>query len=339
MKKLLTLALALTMLLAFTACGEDNPADVSSTGYLTEKNVEIRFGTLKGPAGVGTAQLLTKSKNGETSQKIIPTIAAAPDELVSKLISGELDAAAVPSNTAAVLYNQTGGKIRTAAITVLGNLYIAAKGDTASIKTVADLKGKKLTASGKGAMPEVVLDILLADAGLTQADLDITWLGEHAAVAVKFAAGETNLAVMGAVELAMLPEPFISNTLESVDGSVRLIDMNKAWEEVTGYPLAMGALVVSADFADNHKTALTAFLNEYRESVDFANNDIGQNAEYCEKLGIQPANVVKIATVNSNIVFMNSTDAKAALEPLFEVLFNADPKYVGGKLPDENIFN
>jgi ABC-type nitrate/sulfonate/bicarbonate transport systems, periplasmic components len=342
MKKILSLVLILVLTLALAACGGDSSStteNVSSTGFLAEEGVEIRYGTLKGPAGVGAAQLLTKSDKGETAQKINYSIAAAPDVLVSQMTAGELDIAAVPSNLAAALYNRSEGKIKTTAVTVLGNLYIVAKGDTDSVKTFADLKGKKLTASGKGAMPEVVLDLLLKDAGLTQEDLDIDWLGEHSAVAAKFAANGTDLAVMGAVEIAMLPEPFISNTLDTVDGAVRAIDMNKEWERVTGYSLAMGALVVRSEFAENHKTALTAFLNEYQESVDFANNNIDENAEYCEALGIQPAAVVKKATVHSNIVFMAGTDAQTALTPLFKVLFDADPKYVGGKLPDENIFN
>jgi len=343
MKKILSLVLILALTLALVACGggenSSKPEELSSTGYLAEEGVEIRFGTLKGPAGIGSAQLLTKGANGETAQKIIPTIAAAPDILVGQMASGELDVAAVPSNLAAALYNQTGGKIKTAAVTVLGNLYIVAKGDTNSVKTIADLKGKKMTASGKGAMPEVVLDLLLSDAGLTQEDLEITWLGEHAAVAGKFAAGETNLAVMGAVEIAMLPEPFISNTLDTVDGSIRLFDMNKEWERVTGNSLAMGALVVNAKFADEHPTALTAFLNEYRESADFANIEVDKNAEYCETLGIQPAATVKKSTIHCNIVFVEGASARTALEPLFKILFDANPKYVGGKLPDENIFN
>ncbi|MEG2283928.1 MAG: ABC transporter substrate-binding protein, partial [Bacilli bacterium] len=63
----------------------------------------ISVGTLKGPTGMGMIQLMDKTESYNV------TTYEAPNEITAKLINGELDVAAVPSNLAAVLYNKTKG--------------------------------------------------------------------------------------------------------------------------------------------------------------------------------------------------------------------------------------
>lgn len=48
----------------------------------------------------------------------------AADEIVPLLTKGELDAAAIPANLAATLYQKTEGKIQVAAVNTLGVLYV-----------------------------------------------------------------------------------------------------------------------------------------------------------------------------------------------------------------------
>ena len=52
------------------------------------------------------------------------------DEIVPQLVKGELDAAAVPANLAATLYQKTNGAIEVACINTLGVLYVVENGET-----------------------------------------------------------------------------------------------------------------------------------------------------------------------------------------------------------------
>ena len=82
--------------------------------------VTIRIGALKGPTGLGMLQLMQEAADGEKPYTF--TLAGAADELTGKITTGELDAVALPTNSAAALYNKTGGEIQIAMVNPLGVL-------------------------------------------------------------------------------------------------------------------------------------------------------------------------------------------------------------------------
>ena len=120
------------------------------------------------------------------------TISAAIDEITPKLVKGEVDIAAVPANMASVLYNNTEGAVKVLAINTLGVLYIVENGDS-GVSSIADLKGRTLYASGKGASPEYALNYLLAQNGLDpETDVTVEYKSEHAEC-LALAAGQRRL--------------------------------------------------------------------------------------------------------------------------------------------------
>ena len=159
--KLLSLLLALSMLFALAACGTNGTGEESSTGAAQSsspvaQNVTLNVAALKGPTGIGMVKLMKDAKDGTTANKYNFTLAGAPDEITAKFASGEFDIAAVPVNLAAALYNKTKGNAQVMAINTLGVLYILENGN--SIHSIADLKGKTIYATGKGATPEYILN-------------------------------------------------------------------------------------------------------------------------------------------------------------------------------------
>lgn len=119
-----------------------------------------RVAALKGPTAMGMVKMMSDAPDAYDF-----TIAAAIDEITPKLVKGEVDIAAVPANMASVLYNNTEGAVKVLAINTLGVLYIVENGDS-GVSSIADLKGRTLYASGKGASPEYALNYLLAQNGL-----------------------------------------------------------------------------------------------------------------------------------------------------------------------------
>ena len=86
------------------------------------------------------------------------------------------------------------------AVNTLGVIYLMSNTDT--IKSVADLEGKTVLASGKGSTAESVLNHLLAE---NNVNAEIYWASEHTEAAT--------LAITGEYDVVMLPEPFVTNVL------------------------------------------------------------------------------------------------------------------------------
>ena len=125
--------------------------------------VTIRIGALKGPTGLGMLQLMQEAADGEKPYTF--TLAGAADELTGKITTGELDAVALPTNSAAALYNKTGGEIQIAMVNTLGVLYLVTAGDE-SISTVSDLAGKTVYSSGQGTVAQYAFEYILSANGL-----------------------------------------------------------------------------------------------------------------------------------------------------------------------------
>ena len=146
-RKVLALVLALCLLLAAAGCAKKE-----------EEKTTVNIGVLKGPTGIGAAYLIHDDEEGTTANDYEFSMATAPDEMASALISGTLDIAAVPTNVAVSLYNKTEGGVKLLALNTLGVLHILENGE--SVHSMADLAGKTLYATGQGANPEYVLCLL-----------------------------------------------------------------------------------------------------------------------------------------------------------------------------------
>ena len=164
-----------------------------------------RVAALKGPTAMGMVKMMSDAPDAYDF-----TISAAIDEITPKLVKGEVDIAAVPANMASVLYNNTEGAVKVLAINTLGVLYIVENGDS-GVSSIADLKGRTLYASGKGASPEYALNYLLAQNGLDpETDVTVEYKSEHAECLASLLANEGSL--------ALLPQPFVTSALAQVEG-------------------------------------------------------------------------------------------------------------------------
>ena len=191
----LMLAMSVAML---TACTN------GSSSKAEEEKINVNIAALKGPTGIGMVNLMKQSDDNKAPDHYNFTISGAPDEISAKLISGEVDIAAVPTNLAATLYQKTNKAVQVAAVNTLGVIYVVENGNT--VNSAADLKGKELYATGQASTPEYSLNYILEKNGITAGtDVKVTWLAEHTELAAKMIAGD--------VKLGMLPEPFVTQAL------------------------------------------------------------------------------------------------------------------------------
>ena len=312
--------MAALLLLCFVSCREKTPAE----------KTDVRVTALKGPTGMGMASLMAENENGTTQNNYTFTLASAPAEVQSTIISGNFDIAAVPVNLASVLYNK-GADISFIGVATLGVLYVLENGN--SINSVADLKGKTIYATGQGATPEYALNFILEKNGLKAGkDVTVEFLSDHAELASKLAAN--------AVSIGVLPEPNVTSALINGKGNLRIaLDITSEWDKVSTSKLAQGCIVVSNKFRREHPEAYKAVVSELAASVEYVNANNEEASKLIEKYGIIPkAALAKKALPNCNICFITGDDANKCMQDMLAVLFEANPASVGGKLPADSFY-
>jgi len=324
------ICLILPIILALVAGGIVGCSSSNTATNNIGKTV-IRVATLKGPTGMGMVDLMEKDETGESSLDYEFTLLGSPDDLVGKIVSGEVDVAAVPNNLAAVLYNKTQGAVQLAAVNTLGVLYVVENGE--EINSLADLTDKIVHSSGKGAAPDFIFRYILEGNNLVaDQDVMLEYKLQHTELAAALAAGDVNI--------ALLPQPHVTSAMMQNPNLRIALDVTEEWNKLTGDgKLPMGAIIVQKDFAKNNRDAFNLFLDEYKKSVDFVNKEQDKASELIEKHDIVPkAAVARRAIPYSNIVYIDAQDAMADLEEFYKMLFEFDPKSVGGKLPDEEYY-
>ena len=305
---------------------EAEPAATEAPAESEATEATLRIAGLKGPTTMGLVNLMAD----EVASSYDFTMYGAADEIVPLLVKGDLDAAAVPANLAATLYNKTNGAVEVACINTLGVLYIVENGET--VNSVADLKGQTIVTTGKGTTPEYVLRYVLSENGVDpDSDVTIEYCSEATEALSKVQAGKATI--------AMLPQPFVTSALSQVEGLRVALDMNEEWQKVAGSKLVTGVLVVRKDAVENDPEAFASFMEGYAASVEAANSDLEGTAALCEQYGVvAKAALAQKALPQCNIVFETGDEMKADLETYFNVLYAADPTSVGGTLPADDFY-
>lgn len=301
MKKALSLIFVLVLSFTLFACGESSE--------------KTRVIALKGPTGMGMVKLFD-------NEKYQMTLLGSPDEAVAEIVSGRFDIASVPTNLAATLYKKTNGRIKVLALNTLGVLYVLENGN--EIKSFKDLEGKKIGMSGQGSTPEFIFNYLVSVNNLKNVEME--FYTEHAELMTAL--------LQGSVSVAVLPEPNVTTTLTKSDNIRIALNLTEEWEKLGG-SITQGCIVISDEFANDRK-AVSDFLGDVRESVDFVNKNSKEAAEKIAENGIVPSSAVaEKAIPNCNICLITGYEMEEILNGFLKVLYEADPKSVGGNLPDE----
>ena len=311
---LIALLCCLTLLLAAPALGEEAP---------------MRVYTLSGPTGIGMAGIM---EGNEGAYEF--TLCSAANDIVAAIASGSADVAACPTNLAATLYQKTSGAVQLLALNTLGVLHVVTADE--SIQSVQDLAGRTVYATGQGSVPEYALSYILEQNGLT-GSVTVEYVAEHSELATMLAAGRAQIGV--------LPEPHVTSALMQNDSLRAALDVTALFEDAAradgkeDMVLSMGCVIVRRAYAQEHPEALAQFMADYAASVEMVNADVSGAAQLVQKHGILPkAAVAERAIPNCHIVFITGEAMRAQIEPLYQLLYDANPASVGGAMPDDAFY-
>lgn len=293
--------------------------------HAEKTTVNIAF--LKGPTGMGASKLMADSEAGTTENAYNFTLAGAADVVISQLVSGELDMAALPTNAIASLYQKTEGGVQALAVNTLGVLYILERGD--SVQSLADLEGKTILSSGQGTTAQAVTDYLLSAAGV---NATVEYAAEHSEVVAKATAENS------AYDVVLLPEPFVTMLTKQAPEFRVAINLTEEWEKQGAGLLPMGGIAVRREFAEANPEAVAAFLAEYAASVEWVNANAEEAAALIEKYDIMKAAVAKDAIPRANMVCLTGDAMRVVLNSFYGVLEGFNVQLIGGATPGEDFY-
>ncbi len=333
MKKFKSAALALALAASLIGCSAA-PSETPETEKAAEtQETPVRVGSLKGPTSIGLVHMMEEDKD-EGSYEF--TMAAAADELLASVVSEKLDIALIPANVASVLYQKTEGQVSVIDINTLGVLSVIS-GDS-SISSWADLAGKTVYLTGKGTTPDYVFQYLLkqraASDGFAPEDVTLEYKSEAAEVAAVL---KENPEAVG-----LLPQPFATAAMSQNEALQTVFDLTEEWDKIQTEDrsrLVTGVTVVRNDFLEEHPDAVEEFLKQHEASARLALEDPDATAALVVETGIiEKEPIAKKALPSCSIVFIQGNEMKDALSGYLEVLFEQDPKSVGGALPGDDFY-
>jgi NitT/TauT family transport system substrate-binding protein len=291
----------------------------------------LQVGVLRGPTAMAFAPLISDDTSTVNSRPLEFEIFPSPDVLVARIIAGDIDAAAIPSNLAAQLYNR-GIDLQVVGTFIWGVLYIvgppdALTGSAGDPSPLARLSGREVYAPGRAATPDLVLRYLVSRAGL------------EAAVSVRYGFSQVELAqllIAGRLDFAVLPEPFVTRVLQATADRVVVVDLQEVWREETGREMPQTVLVTVGPIGAETQTAL-------REALRGSVAELTSNPEVAlagvESLGLGLDTQTAVAALpRLNLRVESGTESRESLEGYFSVLEQFDQAAIGGSLPDAKFY-
>ena len=325
-------ALAAGELLALAGCGQAQSAGSQAATTQAADPVEVRVASLKGPTSIGLVSFMDKaaSEGSGLANTYDFTISAAADEIVPKVISGDVDVALVPANVASVLYNKTEGGVLALDVNTLGVLNVVT-GD-ASIQAFEDLAGRTVYLTGKGASPEYVMGYLLDAAGIAD-QVTLEFKSEPTEVVSALVADPSAAGI--------LPEPFKTAALAKNSQLASPIDLTDVWDAHAkdGSRLLTGVTVVRAEFAEQYPQAVSEFVEQQNASVEAVKAAPDDWAQSVVDHGIvDAAPIAAKAIPGCNLACLTGAELASALSGYLDILSQFDASSIGGKLPGDDFY-
>ena len=200
----------------------------------------------------------------------------------------------------------------------------------ATIQDWADLAGKTVYLTGKGTPPEYGLTYLLNAYGVENVTLEFK---SEAAEVVTALANDT-------AAIGVLPQPFVTAALMQNEGLRIALSLTEGWDALdVDSSMVTGVTLVRKEVLETYGAQIEKFMEEYAASIDYVNANNQEAAQWIADLGIvAKAPIAQKALPGCNLVCITGAEMQTKLSGYLQTLFDANPKAVGGKLPDGDFY-
>lgn len=272
---------------------------------------DLKVSILRGPSAIAFAQWLAEAPrlNGHT---LSIEILDSPDKIQAALIKKETDIAVLPMINAANLYTK-GIDYRLAGCPIWGTLYLVTKETPRSLHLF-----------GAGTTPDI-----LARHYLGRQELNYP-------LYYTFSTPQEILQgiLAGKVKTAVLSEPFLSIALQKDSTLTLWADLNHPDDASPGF--AQTAVVYRRSL-EKERPALDSLL---QASCRYARQHPLDAIRIMEEKGIFPPGTLTPASIERcKIQYLPASQAKESIYAFLQLIYEYEPKAIGGKLPDPDFIS
>ncbi len=331
-KKLLALCLAAALTLSLAGCGSSETGSSAAQG--SSEATAVNVGLIMGPPSMGLGWLIHEAEEGNTYNDYNFQVAGVDYSAVSaSLNQGDYDIATLPSNVAAILYNNPDMKEKVKVISIgnLGLLYVLTT--DSSVNTMDDLKGRTVYSIGEGGPPEYTFEYLLEQYDLSD-DVNFSFRATPFEV--------LNLLQEEPNSIALLPQPFVEVAKMLVPDLRVAINVTEAWDAMnsdSGAQSVTTVTVVRTKFLEEHEQAVKEYLELSKKSTDYCLANLDEAAQWTEdyETFLNP-DIAKNAIPECSIVTLTGQEMKDILSGFLQIIYDSNPDAVGGKMPDDGFY-
>jgi NitT/TauT family transport system substrate-binding protein len=351
MKKLVAIGLILiTLLMVFVpACSggtqttspsvpaslSPTPSASASPSALPKVDTLRLVGTI-GPLTIPLAYMQQNNLLASVANKTTLDIWATPTQLQAIIAGGQGDFVSLPTNSAATFYNK-GVSLQMLDASIWNILFLVSSDP--NIKSVTDLKGKKVVVPYQGAIPDAMFRYVLQKQGLNpDTDINIFYAPDPVQA--------SQLLLTGQDQYCLLSEPSATQVILKAQSTstplYRDLNMQTEWQKASGgkssTPIA-GTVVLGA--MKNRPDVLQAFLTQYQKAIQWMlANPVQAGQVGAGALSQQgfTADVLTESMKNIDWRFVSAGNARPDIESFFNALAQVSPNFIGGKLPDDAFY-
>ena len=138
--------------------------------------------------------------------------------------------------------------------------------------------------------------------------------------------------------LALLPEPHVSMATAQSENVRVALAINDLWAAKNDTQVVQGVYVVRSEFLDAHKDLVDAFLADAAASANKVVTEADAPAVVVAQGIIGKEPIAKKAIPNCNICLITGEEMRSNVSAMLKVLFDANPKSVGGAMPADDFY-
>lgn len=292
--------------------------------------------TLWGAPALISLPLAVAFKNGEAKRALDYDFKLwkTPDQLRAGFASGDFLLSAAPSNVGVVMAN-AGMDVKMLNILTNGLNYLFSRDE--NLKNLKDLEGKNIIIPFKNDLPDIIFQSLCKKHNVDLSKVNIHYVQTPSQAVQLFVAKSEFYAILSQEPMASAMTLLAK---KNALATYRNIDIQALWGETFGQvsKIPQAGLIVKGSFYESNKEFFALLQTDLQNALRW----IMSNKDSAAKIGSSylPAKevAIKLAIDYANLVVEPCRQIQEELLSFYEIIFELNPKLLGGKLPDKSLF-
>ncbi len=264
-----------------------------------ELRIDVRAVVVGDCTGIGMAPIMGWGEKDKNHEKYTLTVKTTADEAAQELRGGNADIAILPLTKAIEMYSENKDVVVLATNT-FNNIYIATL--DSNITEKSNLSGQTIAYCSDNSLTAGVAQKIIASCGATAQAVD---------------SNETIRAglVDGSIQLAVVPEPYITLAKMDNDNVEMGPDVAAIWSESNECDIISSVLVARSDFIDRNRDSIEYIVDDFRQSVNTVIHGVPKTLDWSAEFNIVTDKSLAVSSMkNCNYTFMSGGEMRGAIK-------------------------